>query len=130
MSGLSSPAAAKMSMTPSDTTAREMIWRMAKSSSSSGRVSAAARLESAARTAWKKATSSRMRVVSGWGTDRVKAWDSSRTALRQRSLPSCWARICSWAAGSRFKRCWVVPVSRRSSRSRAAVHGRRRTSPA
>ena len=32
MSGFFKPAAAKMSMTPSDATARDMIWRMARSS--------------------------------------------------------------------------------------------------
>ena len=57
MSGFSSPAASKMSTTPSGATAREMIWRTAWSMSWSGRGSPGARLIRAAWTAWKSASS-------------------------------------------------------------------------
>ncbi len=110
MSGFSSPAAAKMSTTPSGATARETICRTAWSSSSSGRASPGARLASTARTAWKKATSSRMRSASSCGTASANACDSSRTARTQRSLPSSCARMCSCAAGSRPSRSCGVPV--------------------
>ena len=86
MSGFSRPAAAKMSTTPSEATARETIWRIAMSSSSSVPASPAARLASTDRTAWKNATSSRIRMASSWGTASANAWDSSRTARRQRAL--------------------------------------------
>ncbi len=67
MSGFFRPAAAKMSTTSSDTTAFEMIWRMAWSSSSSVLRSPGVLLASTARTAWKKPTSSRMRSASSCG---------------------------------------------------------------
>ena len=51
MSGLRNPAAAKMSITPSEATAREIICRTAWSNSSSGRGPLTVRLDSAARTA-------------------------------------------------------------------------------
>ena len=51
-----------------------------------------------------------MRRASSWGTDRAKALERSPTACRQRALPSSWARTCSWAAGSRLRRCCGVPV--------------------
>ena len=102
-SGLSRPAAAKMSRTPSGAIARETIWRTAWSSSSPVLAAAAARLDRAVRTAWKNATSSRMRMASACGTARAKACESARTAVRQRSLPfSC-------AAGSRPSRSAGVP---------------------
>ena len=111
ISGVSRPAAAKMSSTPSDATAREMIWRTARSNSSSGRASPAARFDSAARTAWKKPTSSRMRSASSRGTASANACDSSRTALRQRSFPSSCARMCSWAACSSPTRSAGLPAA-------------------
>ena len=48
ISGLARPAASKMSTTPPDTTARETIWRTAKSRSSSDRAAPGARLAKAA----------------------------------------------------------------------------------
>ena len=125
MSGLSSPAAAKMSVTPSDATAREVICRTTWSISSSGRASPGARPASADWTAWKKPTSSRMRSASSCGTASANAWDSSRTARRKRSLPVVsWARgpvsrspaaapsarMCSCAAGNSPSRSAAVPV--------------------
>ena len=61
MSGFFRPAAAKMSITSSETMAFETIWRIAWSSSSSVLRSPGAPLASTARTAWKKPTSSRIR---------------------------------------------------------------------
>ncbi len=111
MSGFLRPAAAKMSTTSSEATAREMIWRMAWSSSSSGRASPGARLASTARTAWKKPTSSRMRSASSCGTASANACDSSLTARTQRSLPSSCARMCSCAGGQQAE-----PLLRRAGR--------------
>ncbi len=113
MSGFFRPAAAKMSTTSSETTARETICRMAWSSSSSVLRSPGALLASTARTAWKKPTSSRMRSASSCGTARAKACDSSVTARSRRSLPSSCARMCSCAAGSSESRCRGVPVVQR-----------------
>ncbi len=69
MSGRFSPAAAKMSTTSSEITARDTICRIARSSSSSLRRSPATPLASTARTAWKNATSSRIASASSCGTD-------------------------------------------------------------
>ena len=76
MSGFFRPAAAKMSITSSDATARETICRMAWSSSSSLLRSPDALLARTARTAWKKPTSSRIASASSCGT-------ASANALRQ-----------------------------------------------
>ena len=110
MSGFSSPAAAKMSITPSGATAREMIWRTAWSSSSSERAVVAARFTRTDCTAWKNPTSSRMRIASSCGTASANARDRSRAAWMQRSLPFSCARMCSCAAGSRLSRSCGVPV--------------------
>jgi len=73
MSGFLRPAAAKISMTSSATSAPEMTWRMACSISSSVLRSPGTPLASTARTVWKKPTSSRMRKVSACGTASAKA---------------------------------------------------------
>jgi len=88
MSGALSPAAAKMSITPSETTALEMICRMAWSSSSSVLRSPGVPFASTARTAWKNPTSSRILSASSCGTASANAWDSSVTAPRSRGVPS------------------------------------------
>jgi hypothetical protein len=105
MSGLLSPAAAKMSMTESEAIAFETIWRTAGSSSPDALRSLVEVFAIAARTAWKNATSSRMR-------DRLLVRHRQREGLRQlahrlekRSLPSSWASTCSCAAGSSDSRC-------------------------
>ena len=56
-------------------------------------------LTKAARTAWKKATSSRIRIASSWAAQRAKACDSSVTRLDEAALPSSCARMCSCAGG-------------------------------
>jgi hypothetical protein len=68
-------------------TAREMICRMACSSSSSGLASPGARLASTARTAWKNATSSRMRSASR-AAPPARRPATARARAQQRSLPS------------------------------------------
>jgi len=73
-----------------------------------------ARLASVAATAWKNATSSRMRSASSCGTASAKAFDSARTAWSNRSLPFSCARMWSWVAGnsaSRSGRMFNVMVS-------------------
>ena len=110
MSGFFSPAAAKMSITSSGAaTAFDTNCRMAWSSSSSDLPLGLA-FTSAARTAWKNATSSRMRFASSWAAHRANACDSSLTAWQYRDLPSSWARMCSCAGGSSASRCAGVPV--------------------
>jgi hypothetical protein len=73
MSGLMSPAAVKMSTTWSDATALDTICRMAESRSSLVFPETGVAFTRAPRTVWKKATSSRIRRTSSWGTDRAKA---------------------------------------------------------
>ena len=72
-SGFLRPAVPKMSMTASDATAREMIYRMACSSSSPVLRSPATLLASTARTARNSPTSSRIRSASACGTPRENA---------------------------------------------------------
>ena len=73
MSGFLSPAAAKMSTTPSEATARDTICRTASSSSSSVFAPSGEPFASTARTAWKNATSSRIRSASSCGTASANA---------------------------------------------------------
>ena len=72
-------AAAKMSITWSEATALETICRMARSRSPEALRSPAVLLAMAVRTAWKKPTSSVMRMASSWGTAKANAFDSSLT---------------------------------------------------
>ncbi len=109
-SGFLSPAAAKMSTISSDTTAFEIIWRMAWSSSSSVFCSPGVLFASTERTAWKNPTSSRIRNVSSCGTANAKACESSVTARRRRAFPSCCFKICSCAAGKTESRSCGLPV--------------------
>ena len=111
MSGLSSPAAAKMSITPSDATARDIIWRTAKSNSSSGRDSPAARFDSAVLTVWKNP-----HIVSDTETSPGAARPGQRLATapaRRSGSVACrplGSRTCSWAGGSNPNRSCALPV--------------------
>ena len=88
MSGFFSPAAAKMSMTSSDATARDTICRIAWSISSGLRRSPGALLASTALTAWKKPRRPESARACSCGTASANAFDRSVTALTSRALPS------------------------------------------
>ena len=132
MSGFFSPAAAKMSITSSEATARETICRMAWSSSSGLRRSSLSALGQdrpapPGRSRRRRGCAS----ASSWGTARAKALDSSVTALSSRFLPSSCARTCSWAAGSSDRRClWVAGRPGGPVEAVEDAAGRSRTSPA
>ena len=81
MSGFFSPAAAKMSITSSDDTAlRDDLADRVVESLGPSLPLAGAFFVRTARTAWKNATSSRIRSASSCGTASANAFDNSLTA--------------------------------------------------
>ena len=77
-----------MSTTSFEVTALETSWLMAESSVTLLSASVEVALTSAARTAWKKPTSSRMCSASSPGTASAKALESADHGAVSRFLPS------------------------------------------
>jgi hypothetical protein len=129
MSGFLRPAAAKMSITSSEATALETIWRMAGRDPLGIRPSAPVTLDQRGRPGRRRPRRGSPSPRS-WAPKGRRPW-TVRHGLEVPRLAVGWARMCSWASGNTARRVGRLGGEEPGcSRSRGTCRHRLRTSPA